>query len=634
MPDSAQNQVNQKGNEPEHSVRETGENQQVITDPSPPTNQQAGESTSNNSQANTNSAPNSAPTNSSISQSTRRSTRERKAFDKYGFDKAHGHTAQKAESEMNANLDRNSRKQVFQAPKIFEPHSYKEATKCADWRKWLIAIDEELCALIANGTWEYCKKPYDRNIVTSKWVFKVKYTASNLVDRYKARLVARGFTQIFGIDYEETFSPTLRHESLQMLLSLAAYYGFEIEQMDVPNAYVKGNLEEEIYIDVPEGLTLPPRMKDCVLRLKKSLYGLKQSGREWNKKISQFLNSIEYKAITNDTCIFVNHATRVIIALYVDDLLIFSKSKSAIKEIKALLNCEYKMKDLGPARYVLGIRIWREGKKIILDQSNYIKNFLRDFQIENAKPVLTPLNGKEALTPATTDEPRTNQLEYQEQIGKTMYAMICTRPDLTHGIGKLSQYTHDPAVRHRTELDHMLKYLVGTADLALVFDHSDNGNPVSFADAAYGDDVVDRKSTYGHTLLLGNGAVIWASKKQRSVVTSTIEAEYSSMCQAGKDIVWVTRWMNKLNFGKDMNLPIVLHGDNQDTLDLIKNPEHHSRSKHMDIQLHYLREVINDGYATTAYVPTREMVADIFTKPLAAPMFKELRGRLGVWQVD
>lgn len=253
----------------------------------------------------------------------------------------------------------------------------------------------------------------------------MKYTASNLVDRYKARLVAQGFTQIFGIDYEETFSPTLRHESLRMLLSLAAFYEFEIEQMDVPNACLKGNLEEEIYMETPEGLTLPPGMKDCVLRLRRGLYWLKQSGREWNEKISKFLNSIGYNAITSDTCIFVNHATRVITALYMDDLLIFSKSKSAIKGVKALLNREYMMKDLGPAQYVLGIQIRRENKKIILGQSNYIKNFLRDFQMENAKPVLTPLNGKETLTTATADDPCTNQLEYQERIGKIMYAMIC-----------------------------------------------------------------------------------------------------------------------------------------------------------------------------------------------------------------
>ena len=582
-PEGVQNQVRD-----ENSGGDSGsnpENQQVITDSSPNAYQRPDGSTFRSQNHNRNS---STPTNPSTSVSsstinsssstiqtstnkpTRRSTRERKPFDKYGFDKAHGHIARKA--DMDANLDQSGHKQVYQTPKLSEPRSYKEAIKCIDWRKWLIAIDEELCALIANGTWEYCKRPHGRNIVTSKWVFKIKYTVNNFIDRYKARLVARGYTQIFGLDYEETFSPTLRQESLRMLLSLAAYFGFEIEQMDVPNAYLKADLEEIIYMEMPEGLTPPPGYEDCVLRLRKGLYGLKQSGREWNKRISKFLRSIGYKTLTGDNCVFVNQTSHVIIALYVDDLLIFSKSKTAIKDVKELLNLEYKMKDLGPAQYVLGIRIRREGKRVFLDQSNYIKNFLRDYQMDNANPVLTPLDGKESLTPATADEPRTNQLEYQKRIGSVMYAMVSTRPDLAFAVGKLSQYTHDPATRHRTALDRVLKYLKGTADLALVYDHNRNGDLISFADAAYGDDVNDRKSTYGHTMLLGNGAVIWASKKQRSVVTSTMEAEYSSMCQAGKDIVWVTRWMNELGFGKHMNFPIKLNGDNQGTLDLIRNP--------------------------------------------------------------
>ena len=278
---------------------------------------------------------------------------------------------------------------------------------------------------------------------------------SRSISTAKARLVARGYTQIFGLDYEETFSPTLRQESLRMLLSLAAYFGFEIEQMDVPNAYLKADLEEIIYMEMPEGLTPPPGYEDCVLRLRKGLYGLKQSGREWNKRISKFLRSINYKTLTGDNCVFVNQTSHVIIALYVDDLLIFSKSTTAIKDVKKLLNREYKMKDLGPAQYVLSIRIRREGKRVFLDQSNYIKNFLRDYQMDNANPVLTPLDGKESLTPATADEPRTNQLEYQKRIGSVMYAMVSTRPDLAFAVGKFSRYTHDPATRHRTALDRV-----------------------------------------------------------------------------------------------------------------------------------------------------------------------------------
>ena len=264
---------------------------------------------------------------------------------------------------------------------------------------WKIAIMEQLNALIANSTWELVKRPSkDSNIIISKWVFKVKYTVSGLIDRYKARLVARGFTQVYRIDFEETFVPTLRLESLRMLMAFAVYFGFEIEQMDVPDAYLKANLTETIYMEIPQGYEIPHNQKheDLILHLLRPLYGLKQSGREWNTKA-------------------------------------------------------------------------------------------------------------------------------KKRIGSFMYAMVGTRPDIAFAVCKLSQYCQDPSLRHRIAFDRVLRYLKGTIDLALVYDHSQARHPVCYAHAAYGDDVVNRKSTYGHTLLIGNASVTWASKKQRTTASSTTE---------------------------------------------------------------------------------------------------------------
>lgn len=407
--------------------------------------------------------------------------------------------------------------------------------------------------------------------------------------------------------------------------------------MDIPNAYVRSDLEEEIYMEIPEGYELPAYIKSSesmALLLQKGLYGLKQAGRNWNAKFKAFLISIGFVALTADNCVFVDHKRHIIIALYVDDTLIFAKETSTMLAIKKQLKDAFNAKDLGPASYILGIRIRRDENRLALDQTNYIKNILDEYNMADARPVNTPIDGYEALTPAKPNEPRTDQLEYQKRMGSIRYLVTCTRPDIAFVASKLSQYTHDPAVRHRVALDRVLRYLKGTMNLALTFDRTGSNfstKPVGYANASYSDDVLDRKSTYGTTMILGNAACMWVNRKQQSTAGSTMEAEYISLCQAAKDIVWMTRWMNELQFRTTANSPpIQLCGDNKASMDLVKNPEHHDRSKHIDVQYHYTREVMADGLISIKQVPTNEMIADILTKPLTGEKFTKFRSQLGL----
>ena len=293
--------------------------------------------------------------------------------------------------------------------------------------------------------------PRGRQPITSKWVFKVKYTPSGLLERYKARLVARGFSQQYGIDYEETFAPTLRFDSLRMLLAIAAYEDWHIHQMDVVSAYLAGELEEEIYMEPPEGLPYDQsNLKRIVCRLVKGLYGLKQSGRVWNTTFQTTLTSLGFARLSGDNSVFLNENSGVIIALYVDDLLIFSKEMKPLLNLKTELQKAYNMKDLGEADVCLGIQIRRDRKArtLTIDQRTYFNKVLAEFSMDNSKPVATPIDSYKYIKPALDGEPMTDQLEYQKAVGSLMYAMTATGPDLAFAIGKFSQFCHAPSVRN------------------------------------------------------------------------------------------------------------------------------------------------------------------------------------------
>ena len=377
------------------------------------------------------------------------------------------------------------------AGEIHKPKSYAEAIRHpVNRRQWQLAINEELNSLLAMGTFKLRELPPSRHLVTLKWVFRVKYTSSGLVNRFKARLVARGFTQIEGIDYDETFAPTLHYESLRLLLFLAVENNWQIQQMDVDNAYLAGHLNEEIYMELPQGYTLPKGYKgrSPALKLLKGLYGLKQSGRIWNKKFKAALADMSFRPISADNCVFANFDTAVIISLYVDDLLLFTKRMSAIEDVKQQLKKHFKMKDLGEPDTILGIQIKRGKGWISINQPVYIKTFLTEYGLENCKAVTTPIDGYEALTPSNNSDPRTNQREYQKRIGHLMHAMRCTQPDIAFAVSKLSQWCQDPAVRHRTAVDRVMKYLKGTADVAIVYKR---GGLIGYSDSAFGDDRCD-----------------------------------------------------------------------------------------------------------------------------------------------
>lgn len=515
-----------------------------------------------------------------------------------------------------------------------EPQTYNEAVTGPDAREWTIAMASHLEDMMALSTWRVSEIPSGRKPISCKWVFKIKYNPNGTIDKYKARLVARGFTQVEGIDFQETFAPTLRFESLRLLFALAISLGLKIHQLDVDNAYLNSILEEPTWMDYPEGMDVTPSMRGKALQLLKGLFGLKQSARLWNKTFESEIIKIGFKAISSDKCIYIRVTGKelAIIALYVDDILVLTKTDTLMNEIKGEIKKAFRVKDSGEVKRILGIQVHRLGNTLVIEQSQYARKLLQDYEMDGCTPVATPIDGYESIQPAQPDEERADQQGYQKRIGSLMYLMTGTRPDLAFAVSKLSQFCCDPTVRHMNALNRVLRYIAGTVNYGLHYRRE--GTVVCYSDSAYADDKNDRKSTYGHTLLHSNAACIWYSKKQRSVATSTTEAEYVALAEASKTIVWTTRWLEELLFRSKKDAPIRLRGDNKGSLDLVKNPEHHQRTKHIDVQYHYIRQVYEDHLIDVDFVPTADQAADILTKPLVPQTFRRLRGLLGLYSLN
>jgi hypothetical protein len=317
-------------------------------------------------------------------------------------------------------LEQQTVRRVDFKPPIATPKTYKEATTGLQANDWIAAIKSELDSLVRNNTWTVVDKPEEANLISPKWVFKVKWLPNGQIDKYKARLVARGFTQQYGIDYDETFSPVMRLESLRILFAVATLRGLLIHQMDVMSAYLVGELDGEVYLSIPEGINVENK-ENKALRLNKTLYGLKQSGRVWNKTITGYLKEIGLQAIPADPSVFINNTSSIIVALYVDDLLLFAREEEELLKVKRALMDRFDIKDLGEVTYILGIQV-RKGQdgSITLDQRHYIEDTIREFDPEETiiggKRITTPVNGYTDILPPTKDgkdpEPTTDIREY------------------------------------------------------------------------------------------------------------------------------------------------------------------------------------------------------------------------------
>jgi hypothetical protein len=516
-----------------------------------------------------------------------------------------------------------------------EPQSYDEALRSMERDKWLQAIEAELESLRKNNTYTLGQLPSGRKAVKCKWIFKVKRKFDGSV-RYKARLVAKGFTQQHGVDYKETFAPVVKYKSLRMILAMANERSMVCHQMDVTTAFLNGDIDREIWLIPPEG-QLKPQQEGMAWKLNKSLYGLKQAPRCWNQKIHQFLVGIGFKRNVSDYATYTRGEgfNQVILALYVDDMLILSESMNEVLRTKSALSTNFEMVDLGEVNQVLGMRVRRDLQNgwLSIDQEHYAEEVLKRFGMEDCKPLDNPLAENQKLVEgqgAFTEEEKKSMasVPYRSAIGSLMYLMVSTRPDLVATLGILSRFMENLGRTHWEAVKRVLRYVQRTKSYGLLYKRSGNLEVVGFCDSNWGGCLDTRRSTSGYVFLMSGGAISWCSKRQKSTAQSSCEAEYVAAAQAAMEVASQRAFMEEL--GVRWETAVAIGCDSESAIKLVEDPVYHERSKHIDIKVHYIREQIQQGVVDLVYVPTAYQVADALTKAVPRRTLEFCRGKMGV----
>lgn len=515
---------------------------------------------------------------------------------------------------------------------IDEPLTYADAIKSKESNQWLAAMNDELNSLKKNETWCVVDKPNGRNIVGCKWVFKLKTRPNDEQPRYKARLVAKGYSQHAGIDYSETFSPVVRYDSVRTVLALAAAEDFEIMQFDIKTAFLNGDLEEEIYMDMPEGFDEANNGKVCLL--KKSLYGLKQASRAWNTKFTNFLRDCNLKQSEADSCVFSGnvHGNKVILLLYVDDGMILSNNEETLNILVRKLENAFEL-TYGIIDYYVGMEIKRDrvAKTISIAQSAYIGKLIEKFNMIEANPLSTPADTNVILM--KTDDTNEMNFPYRQAVGSLMYAATVTRPDISYAVGEVSRFLENPSYEHIVAVKRIIRYLKRTINYGIVYGSvNENAFTLSgYTDADFARDIESRRSTTGYAFLIGGSIVTWRSQRQKTVALSTTEAEYMAACEGAKEAVWLRQILIDIGYKQDAATPIYI--DNQSAIRLVKNPELHHRTKHIDVRLHFIRGLFESQIISVDYMRSEKQLADVLTKPLQLQNFQRNINGFGIREI-
>jgi hypothetical protein len=486
---------------------------------------------------------------------------------------------------------------------------------------------EEYATLLANHTWDLMSCPPGTNVVTGKWLFRHKLTSDDSLDRYKARWVLRGFTQRPGVDYDETFSPIVKFATVRTILSLALSRDWAIHQLDVKNAFLHGTLTETIYCSQPTGF-VDEAHPDLVYRLNRSLYGLKQAPRAWYSRFASYLASIGFVEAKSDTSLFIYRRgdDTVFLLLYVDDIVLTASTADLLQRMIVALQREFTMKDLEPLHHFLDITAERRRHGLFLHQRKYAIDILERAGMSDCKPCSTPVDTQAKLS-EDDGPPVADATSYRSLTGALQY-LTFSRPDIADAVQQVCLHMHTSREPHLTALKRILRYLRGSLDYGLLLRPSPTLELVVYTDADWAGCPDTRRSTSGYVVFLGTNLVSWAAKRQPVVSRSSAEAEYRAVANGVAEASWLRQLLHELH--SPLQRATLVYCDNVSAVYLSTNPVQHQRTKHVEIDLHFVRERVAAGDVRVLSVPTTLQFADIFTKGLPSSVFLDFRSSLNI----
>ncbi|GAU45313.1 hypothetical protein TSUD_300420 [Trifolium subterraneum] len=507
-----------------------------------------------------------------------------------------------------------------------DPLTFEEAIMSDTWKK---AMDSEINSIESNNTWELVTLPHGIKAIGVRWIYKTKYNEKGKIDKHKARLVSKEYSQRIGIDFGEVFAPVARWDTIRTILALAAFEGWCVFQLDIKSAFLHGALMENVYVEQPLGYQ--KGKGDQVYKLRKALYGLRQAPRAWYIKLESYFTAESFEKCSHEHTLFVRNDDQgniLIVSVYVDDLIYTGNNQQMIENFKKSMRDRFAMSDLGKMRYFLGIEVTQCSQGILIQQQKYALEILKRFGMEECNKVCSPIvpgcrlvkdeNGKAA-----------NTTEYKQMIGCLMY-LLATRPDLTFSVCLAARYMERPTEMHVAAVKRILRYLKGTTCFGMMYKgKTDKGLIIQgWSESDYAGDHDDRRSTSGYVFTMGESAICWSSKKQPIVTLSTTEAEFVSAASCACQCLWLRNILKHLHMNQVGCTTI--NCDNSSSIKLSKNPVMHGRCKHIDVRYHFLRDLNKDGIIELKYCKSQDQLADIMTKTLKLETFCKLREGIGM----